>query len=61
MKNRNILIFILGALFFLSAPVWGQKDYEILSGKAEDLWGSPIDLEAFSRGVTLIEPFSPAT
>lgn len=45
-------------------PAFGAQnqsgDIARLEGRAEDLWGSQYELSQFAKGVTIIQPFSPA-
>ncbi len=38
----------------------GSPEDGAIGGRAEDLWGNVIDLSDYSRGLTVLHPFSPA-
>ena len=55
-----VAVAVFGILLFACQQQQTTNQGKVLSGTAEDLWGNKIDLSADSKGITLIEPFSPS-
>jgi hypothetical protein len=63
LRHIACLSFLIGMTVHpgtLSGSAGQRSDGPRLQGKAEDLWGNRLDLSQFTKGVTLIHPFSPA-
>jgi len=67
-KNYSLLFALFAVVLLTIACSSGLSRMEQpetfddtkLQGIAEDLWGNKIDLKTYRKGLTLIQPFSPA-